>query len=95
LWFLAGFLIVFGVTLVVVNQHYMDPSGDAVVRAPLWQYYLVEIPRMFRPRLIGPASVSPSATLTTLLQHVALSAVGGFVAMAVGWSFHRVSSRKA
>lgn len=94
LWFVAGFLIVFVGMSVAVSACYMHPSGQAVVRCKLWEYYVVQIPRMFQRQTLGPATGDSQAALTMLFQHLACSAIGGLVTVAVGWGVHKIKMRK-
>jgi hypothetical protein len=36
-WFVAGFLLVFVGLSMIVNQYWMDPSGEFLERGKLWQ----------------------------------------------------------
>jgi len=90
-WFLAGFLIVFVGMSLTVNAYYMHPSGRAVVRTQLWDYYLVQLPRLFQAHNLGPAT-GDSAVGTMLLQHLACSAGGGFAAMGLAWGVRRLKN---
>jgi hypothetical protein len=95
LWFVAGFALVFIVLLFAITTLYMHPSGDALVAAPLWQYYAVQIPRALGPpKVLGPAMVDRSEVISTLFWHLVWSAGGGLVAVAIGWTRHRLRSRR-
>jgi hypothetical protein len=63
----------------------VSPAGT--VTRPLWRYYLVEIPRAFGPRALGPGGESNVLVVAAL--HVGLSALGGALALAVGWMIHK------
>jgi hypothetical protein len=95
--FLVGFLIAFVVISITVKRFYMLPSGDAVVRAPLWQYYLVEIPRLFEfgPRNLGLAPDMTSHTLMILLMHLGCSLGGGFIGLGICWVLDKVKGQSA
>ena len=94
LWFVAGFLFVFVGMALVVNMYWMDPSGEFIARGKLWQYYLVEIGRATSTQSLGPATGSTSAALSTVFQHVLISAVGGAVLLGIGWGVRRIKGRK-
>jgi hypothetical protein len=97
LWpcFLIGFLIAFIVICVTVKRFYMLPSGEGVVHAPLWRYYLDEIPRLFGPSYLGPAPDMTSDTLTILLMHLGCSIGGGCIGIAICWLLHKIRSQAA
>jgi hypothetical protein len=94
-WFAGGFLLVFIGMLLLVTMTTMHPSGQYVVRYPLWQYYGVMVPRLFGPSTLGPASGGSSALVETGVFHLLFSAAGGCAAGAVGWCIHRLQSRRA
>jgi hypothetical protein len=84
-WFVAGFFSVFVGMLVAATAYYMHPSGEALVQCKLWEYYLVQIPRMFQTQNLGPTAGDSSATLTMLFQHLICAIAGGLVGLGVGW----------
>jgi hypothetical protein len=95
LWFVAGFLIVFVGMSAAVTTYYMHPSGQAVVQCKLWQYYVVQIPRMFQTQNLGPATADSQATVTMLFQHLACSVMGGLGTLGIGWGIHKIKRREA
>jgi hypothetical protein len=84
-WFAGGFLFVFLGMLLFATVTAMHPSGQFAVRYSLWQYYGVEIPRLFGPSYLGPASDFTSFLAMMLGQHLLASLAGGSVAAGVGW----------
>ena len=81
-WFIVGFVLTFVAMIVLVNQYVHMDAGLA--RCKLWQFYLTEIGRSFKPRNLGPASGSASRALYVFAIHVLASCVGGLVALGVG-----------
>lgn len=81
--------------LFLVKIMAMHPSGRYVMQYPLWAYYGVMAPRLFRPSVLGPASGNASRLVETGVTHVLLSAAGGCAAVAVGWCVRRLQGRKA
>ena len=81
-WFVAGFLFVFlGMLLLLAQSIY---TGNALIQRKLWQFYLLEIRRFFTfSGAIGPASGSGTQPFITLLQHLAVSCVGGLLLVAI------------
>jgi hypothetical protein len=95
-WFAAGFLLVFIGMSLTVTMYSMHSSGQYVVGYKLWQYYLVEIQRALQPtQALGPTTGSTAAAVTTLVQHLLCSAVGGAVMLGIGWVVHKVKGRRA
>ena len=94
-WFTAGFGVVFAGMLVGVHTLAMLPSGRGLVLCRLWEYYVIELPRMVGPtETLGPASGSSEAVMMTALQHVVLSAVGGGAMLGLGWVIRRGRRRR-
>ena len=81
-WFMVGFVVVFVLWLVLINQFAFTDAGLA--RCKLWQYYLIEIGRSFQPRNLGPATGSGPGVLYVFAIHLAASCVGGLVALGIG-----------
>jgi hypothetical protein len=93
-WFSAGFLLVFVALSLAVPMFSMHPSGEAVVRTRLWQYYAIEIPRALRPwSPLGPATGSSSAVVITALWHLLLSAAGGAAMLGIRWLIGKLRRR--
>lgn len=89
LWFVGGFLLVFVGMLLAVNIMVMHPSGQYAVSYPLWQYYVVYLPKLIGPSALGPASGESSALVPRLGIHLVISSVGGGAATGLGWWVHR------
>ena len=84
-WFIGGFLLVFiglAAFMPMVVQF-----RDGIRRCKLWEFYVVEIPQIFRVQVIGPFQ---SSLVSVAFQHVALSLIGGLVALAAGWAFRKL-----
>lgn len=80
LWFAAGSLVVFVGMAVAVTMYPLNRRGDAVMRYPLWRYYLVEVRRAVESdNTMGPTSGSSTAAATTFLQHLLCATAGGLV----------------
>lgn len=71
----AGFVVTFFATLVLVRMHTLRPDGRGAIVTPLWQFYLDETAWLFRPRPMGPSS--GSSALSVAVQHVLVSLLGG------------------
>jgi hypothetical protein len=95
LWFASGFLLVFVVMLLLVRMTMMHPSGQYVVRYPLWRYYGVMVPRLFGPSTLGPVSGGTSILVETVAVHLLFSAAGGCAAAAIGWGVCRFRNRRS
>jgi hypothetical protein len=91
LWFLCGFVATFCLLAALLNAYVMLPSGTAVARVKLWQYYLNEWPRALSPRptMLRPESSSGGALLTNTLEHLAVAVIGGVIVAAVAWWVQR------
>jgi hypothetical protein len=94
LWFLGGFLITFVALALTLKVLYMDPSGQVVVELRLWQYYFVQIPRMFADYL-GPSSSNRPVLIRSLLLHLAGSLSGGVLMLGIGWCVSKLKSPRA
>lgn len=94
LWFVTGFVVVFVGMLFGITIYSMDRSG--VAATPLWQYYVIELRNggWFLSKSLGTASGSSSAAITTPLQHVLWSSIGGAVMAGIGWAVRRFQARK-
>ena len=91
-WFAGGFALVLVGLLVFYPVFAMHPSGQSVVRQPLWAFYADALPRSFGPSTLGPASSNSDRLAGVAVVHLALSAAGGCVAAGVGsWRRRRVS----
>jgi hypothetical protein len=93
LWFAAGFLVLFVGMSIFFTRLSMHPSREAVIQYQLWQYYLVEIPRSFEVRNLGPRIDAPSP-FVVLIQHVAASAVGGALIFGIVWAIRKLIAKK-
>jgi hypothetical protein len=81
---------------VAVPTYTWTPRGDAVMRCPLWEYYLIEARRAVESnRTMGPTSGSSTAAAMMLLQHLACSAAGGALALGVRWAILKKRGRSA
>ena len=94
-WFVIGFVLVFVGMSLGVTMYPLAPSGDAVIRCPLWQYYVIEAGRggWISPGTLGPTSGGSSAATTTAVQHVLCSCIGGVVVVGMGWAVRRFRAR--
>lgn len=93
-WFVAGFLVVFVGMLLFVRMLSMHPSGEFVFSCSLWQYYSMEIPRVFSPsRILGPVPDNGSAVALTVIQHVLCSIAGGVMMLGIGWCIRKMKTR--
>jgi hypothetical protein len=76
----------------------MLPSGEAVVQTKLWRYYIVEIPRsaraLFESQTLGPGTGGSSAALSMLFQHLGFSAIGGLMALGIGWGLQKIGAAR-
>jgi hypothetical protein len=72
-----------------VNVFVMLPSGQGATSVKLWRYYVNEWPQAFSSHALGPASVNQNNLPRMTLEHLALSAVGGAVVLAVAWAVRR------
>ncbi len=90
-WFVIGFLIAFTILAMTLTLYTMLPSGQGVTRTKLWRFYLAEWPRALSAQPLGPANSNQDSLLSVTFQHVALSTVGGIVALASGWALRRRS----
>jgi hypothetical protein len=94
-WFAAGFCLVFFGMSLFVTMYSMHPSGQFVVECRLWQYYMLEIERALHSSgNLGPASGSSSAAVTTAIEHLLCSVVGGAVMLGIVWGVRRIRGRK-
>lgn len=91
-WFAIGFAITFIALALLVKTFVMAPSGMALMQVPLWRYYLHEIPHLFGPQTLGPASASGGGLFVMALQHVGLALVGGTMVATVAWWLGRRST---
>lgn len=94
LWFLSGFAIVFVGMLLCMKTYDLIPSGRGVVQMSLWQYYAQRLPKLFSAQPLGPSSGSSSGVMTTLFQHTISAALGGAVALAIGWKAEKRRQRR-
>jgi hypothetical protein len=87
LWFLTGFAVVFISMSLLITMFTMRSDGAAIQSIKLWEFYLIEIPRLFsfEPRTMGPGSGSSSNLVATAALHLACSAAGGLAAIAAHW----------
>jgi hypothetical protein len=93
-WFLAGFLIVFVGMLLFLKTYDLLPSGRGIVQVSLWQYYEQRIPKLFAAQPLGSGTRGSSGLMTTLFQHVISAALGGIVALAIGWKVEKRRQRR-
>ena len=85
-WFAAGFLLVFLGLAGLVHVYTWTPRADALMRCPLWEYYLVELRRAAGSSgVMGPASGSPGRAVTVAAMHLAASLLGGGLLLGVRW----------
>jgi hypothetical protein len=91
-WFLGGFVIVFVCMSLLITMYTMTPERGALQKVKLWEFYLIEGPRLFTfgPRTMGPESSSTSNLVATAALHLACSAAGGLAALAARWILARV-----
>lgn len=84
-WFLAGFLIVFISTSLLITMYLIRSDGAAIQSVKLWEFYLIEIPRAlsFKSTTMGPGGSSTSNLVVVAAFHLAWSAAGGLAAIAV------------
>src|SRR5262249_51384789 len=77
-WFACGFVVMFVGLLVFYPVLAMHPSGQSLVREPLWMFYADALPRVFATTTtLGPASSNADMLGGVVLEHLALSALGG------------------
>jgi hypothetical protein len=88
-WFALGFGAVFAGMLFFYPVYPMHPSGEYIVRQPLWAFYADAFPRMFGPRALGPADSNLSALGGVAVEHLVLSALGGCIVAVIGWWLRR------
>ncbi|MCO6046208.1 hypothetical protein NG895_20110 [Aeoliella sp. ICT_H6.2] len=84
--FLIGFAITFLALALFLPMFATSPSGGALARVPLWRYYVLEIPRLLGPQMLGSFS-GGGGVLAVVLQHVGLALVGGAVVTGVAMLF--------
>jgi len=95
-WFAVGFLVVFVGMAVTIDMYPMVPSGQAVTRCKLWEYYGIEIRRAAGPHhAMGPTSGSGTAALVTAAQHLGMSVVGGVIGLGIGWLVRKIRGSRA
>jgi hypothetical protein len=79
IWFVIGFLLVFIGMLLFVHMYVMLPSGQGLVKCPLWRYYGSELYNAATPHPVGPAAGNGSGLGKTLFFHVLFSVLGGLL----------------
>lgn len=94
MWFAVGFVLTFFGMALFCTTFVMKPTGDALVRCSLLEYYLHSLRQLSGAQLLGPGMSSFSDLLGTLLGHIMFSTIGGAALAAVGAVARRVERRR-
>ena len=89
--FVLASLLAFVLSLLFVQTAVLAPSGAAVWHVPLWQAYVIGLPRVFSPvSVVGPGSgLGPILVMQFLLHIAGCCLVGGF-ATGLRWGWQRL-----
>jgi hypothetical protein len=89
-WFVAGFALVFVSLLFIGTMYTWTPDARGLMGVPPWRYYLIDLPHLFKPEMVGPASGRGETALMKLMWHSLFSAVGGALLMGLAWGVREV-----
>lgn len=87
--FAIGFAIVFGGMLLFSKTDVMHRSGRYVEIFRLWEYYDLELGRVFGRTTLGPANGASSNLVEVTGVHLLVSIVGGGLGLGVAWWFRK------
>lgn len=94
LWFLAGFNMIFFGQALMLKIPTFAPEDGSIITCRLWEYYVIEVPRLFGPPQLSLGWGIPSLQAVAM-QHLQFSAIGGAIGFGIGWVVNGLKRREA